>query len=149
MKIPKVIIVILLTFFSKLSSQYNKENIFLEVPLSPYSSSYDSNESLEIYRITEQECNDNISFSVDENKKLIKNIIIKSYNPNTLEIVYNKKNNNKQEEVIVNGNLINYQDLVRTNLKNIISILNEYNNIYIIDNKKNIKKVTVKLLDSF
>lgn len=144
----KLKILVFILFCSLYSSQ-SFDDIYLEIPNATYHIK-DKKIVTEIYRLNTENCNnDAIKYSVGDNNRLIRTIIVKSSSKPTIVFTYNSfKNCKKKFFWNKEFNFIKYKELINTDLNNLNEVLKKYKNVYIVDKKNNAKKVNFEFLSN-
>ncbi len=135
-------------------SLYKGENIYIEVPFNAKYQTLDKNTIIESYLIEiGSSCEDkkNIKFEVLSDGKLSKNISLTGKSLPTIKVTYtNKDGNNKVVKINKSNveNFISYEELKSSSLNNLLWVISQFKNVYILNNKNEAKKVQIEQLPS-
>lgn len=146
----RIIILILITLSHFYNCQSNQDSVYIELPIDATYRAEEKDNIYEVYNVIYKSCtNNSITFKRTSDGSLLKKIEYKSTPIRTISFIYQSDYNTQTEVTKAEiKNYISYKDLLDSNPNNILSILNTFKNIYIVDKNNTAKKVTFKLISN-
>ncbi|QFG54140.1 hypothetical protein [Chryseobacterium sp.] len=144
--ISKITIVLYFLFLSNLFLSQKRESIYLEFG-KPSAVSKDKNIIVEIYKLNFIDCGEKVTrLNLDENNRITKQVSIKSSSKPSLVFTYNSLKNPVKKVADKNINFLSIQELQNIESTSLVDMLRNFKNIFIIDKKKSVKKVSYEVL---